>query len=113
LTTRADVLTHDAMAWALAASGDFAAAQIEMSAALAEHTRDARMFLHAAEIAHANGQAAAALRYLDSAHCAAGTLTPSERDRFGAILAECGAGSAAAASDARSREAASCDGLHR
>jgi len=79
LTNRADVFTEDALAWSLAASGDYAAAQSAMQAALAAKTQDARLFLHAGEIARACGHAAAAKGYFDSAEPCAGSLTPSER----------------------------------
>lgn len=76
---RADVFTHDALAWALAVSGDFAAAEAAMTAALAEGTKDARLFLHAGEIARAREQRAAAVAFFAQARAAAGTLTPTER----------------------------------
>ena len=79
LGQRADVFTHDALAWALAANGDFSAADSEMRAALAAGTRDARLFLHAAVIARALGRAAEATRHAASARASAGTLTPSEQ----------------------------------
>jgi len=79
LANRADVFTHDALAWALAASGDFAAAEPEMRAALAEHTRDARLFFHAAVIARATGREAAAEDFAGRARPLAATLAPSER----------------------------------
>ena len=57
LENRGDVFSHDALAWALVASGEVAAADGEMRAALAEHTADARLFFHAGEIALARGGA--------------------------------------------------------
>lgn len=83
LAQRADVLTHDALAWALAASGDYPAAESEMQAALAERTRDARLFLHAGEIAQARGYAEQAANYFAEAQPLARALTPTE----GALLA--------------------------
>jgi tetratricopeptide (TPR) repeat protein len=50
LNTRADVFTHDALAWALAANGRLPEARAEMTRALAEGTQDARLFFHAAII---------------------------------------------------------------
>lgn len=82
LTHRADVLTHDAVAWALAAHGDVAGAQAEIALAGAEHTRDARLLWHAGEIALAAGDHAAADRAFASARPLAATLTPSERTRL-------------------------------
>ena len=79
LARRADVLTRDALAWALLAHGEPAAAAGAMHAALAEHTRDARLFFHAGEIALANGELAAAQRHFADAQALAATLTPSER----------------------------------
>ncbi len=79
LVNRADVFTQDALAWALAATGDYAQAQSAMQAALASKTRDARLFLHAGEIARDRGQAESASAYFNAAETCAGTLTPSER----------------------------------
>src|SRR5215510_6260213 len=47
LNNRQDVFTHDAVAWAMCASGRQQEAQQQMTQALAEGTRDARLFLHA------------------------------------------------------------------
>ncbi len=82
LSARADVFTHDALAWALAANGEFAAADAEMKLALREGTRDARLCLHAALIAQRCDQPDAAARYFAAARGLAGTLTPSERARL-------------------------------
>ena len=46
LDARGDVLTHDALAWALKSSGRLPEARAEMTKALAEGTQDARLFLH-------------------------------------------------------------------
>lgn len=87
LGARRDPLTYDALAWALAAAGDLTAAE-EMSArARAEGTRDARLFLHAAEIARRRGDPGEAERFYAEARKAAMTLTPSEQ----ALLARNGA----------------------
>src|SRR5262249_18500497 len=54
LQTRKDVFTYDALAWSLAASGEWDEARVQSQCALAEGTRDARLFLHAGIImAHA------------------------------------------------------------
>ncbi len=79
LAARSDVFSHDALAWAQWAAGDFAAAQASMRTALAEGTRDARLELHAGEIAHALDQPAVAASHFARAHEAEGLLTPSER----------------------------------
>ncbi|HEY3856031.1 MAG TPA: tetratricopeptide repeat protein [Verrucomicrobiae bacterium] len=55
LDTRADIFTHDALAWALNANHQVAQAQDEMKKALAEGTEDARLFFHAAIISAAAG----------------------------------------------------------
>lgn len=82
LENRADVLTHDAIAWALAARGDAAAAEIEIKLALAEKTRDARLFWHAGEIALLRGDRSTATQAFAAAKPQAATLTPSERTRL-------------------------------
>ena len=87
LANRTDVFTHDAVAWALAADGDFVAAEEQVRAALAEHTRDARLFFHAGEIALARGAGAEAAHFFAQARPLAAALTPSERARFEAQAA--------------------------
>jgi tetratricopeptide (TPR) repeat protein len=82
LTTRGDVFTHDALAWALAANGDIAAASREMDQALAEGTRDARLFFHAAMIAGKAGRIEDAETWLSRAAPLMPLLLPSERDRL-------------------------------
>lgn len=83
LAERADVFTHDALAWVLARTGDWEGAAEQMRLALAEGTKDARLFLHAGEIALARGERDFATNYFQAACAAAATLTPSE----GALLA--------------------------
>lgn len=78
LEVRGDVLTHDAYAWALAASGDYKAADREMKAALVSHTKDARILFHAGEIALAQGHESEAQTYFSEAKPLAAALTPSE-----------------------------------
>jgi tetratricopeptide (TPR) repeat protein len=51
LEDRRDVFTHDALAWALFAAGRYNDAWAAMGQALAEGTKDARLFLHAGVIA--------------------------------------------------------------
>jgi len=93
---RADVHTQDALAWALAANGELGAADEAMRAALAEGTKDARLFFHAGEIALARGQPAEAREHFQRAKLFGWTLTPGERARVAARLE---AGTAAARAD--------------
>jgi tetratricopeptide (TPR) repeat protein len=79
LTNRSDVLTEDALAWALAANGDYAQADASIQVALAFKTQDARLFFHAGEIASARGQVEVAKNFFAEAAKFASTLTPSER----------------------------------
>jgi tetratricopeptide (TPR) repeat protein len=78
LENRADVLTRDALAWALAAEGDLPEARAQIQRALAENTRDARLFLHAGEIALASGDRDSAKSFFDRARPDSATLTPAE-----------------------------------
>lgn len=80
LANRADVLTRDALAWALASEGDLPGARAQIQGALAERTRDARLFLHAGEIALASGDRDAAKSFFDKARPIAATLTPAEHN---------------------------------
>jgi tetratricopeptide (TPR) repeat protein len=80
LQVRADVFTHDAHAWALAAAGRFDDARISMTRALAEHTKDARLFLHAGVIAAGAGRQAEARQWFARADALHATLLPSELD---------------------------------
>ena len=84
LTQRADVFSQDALAWALLANGEVGAADEAMRAALAEGTRDARLSLHAGEIARAAGRTEEARGHFLRAAESAGTLLPAERARLGA-----------------------------
>jgi tetratricopeptide (TPR) repeat protein len=79
LTNRGDVFTHDALAWALAAAGRVTEAQQHIDKALAEHTVDARLFLHAGVIAALNNDHRQARRWLDQAATIPRLLLPSER----------------------------------
>jgi tetratricopeptide (TPR) repeat protein len=78
LQQRQDVHSHDALAWALAANGEYAAAEIAARSALAEGTRDPRMFLHAGIIAEKRGNLAEATALLSKAASFDDTLLPSE-----------------------------------
>jgi tetratricopeptide (TPR) repeat protein len=79
LVNREDVLTHDALAWALAAAGRFSEAQQHMNQALAEGTVDSRLYLHAGVVAALNHDQKAARRWLEKAATTQQMLLPSER----------------------------------
>jgi len=79
LASRADVFTQDALAWALASAGDYVRADAAMRGALSAKTKDARLFLHAGEIAMNRGEPDSAKSYFGEAARYSGTLTPSER----------------------------------
>src|SRR5262245_43701550 len=76
LDSRMDVFTHDALAWALVSAGRLDDAQTEMNLALAQGTQDARLFLHAATIAHKNGRLEDAGRFIARAAHFKHTLLP-------------------------------------
>jgi len=80
LTVRRDVFTLDARAWALAAAGRLDEARAAMDLALSEHTKDARLFLHAGVIATSSGRRSDARRWLSQADALRATLLPSELD---------------------------------
>jgi Flp pilus assembly protein TadD len=80
LQERADVFTHDALAWALAAAGRFEDAWREMMLALAEGTQDARLFYHAALIAARSHRLTEARAWFDQAAAHLHFLLPSERE---------------------------------
>jgi tetratricopeptide (TPR) repeat protein len=82
LNTRGDVFTHDALAWALAANGKFEDAHQEMQKALAEGTRDARMFFHATVIASRAGHADEAAQWFGKTAGMMPLLLPSEQKQF-------------------------------
>jgi tetratricopeptide (TPR) repeat protein len=78
LKNRADVFTLDALAWALASTGQIREAAALMNRALAEGTRDGRLFFHASVIAAADGKPADAARWSREARKLIFTLLPSE-----------------------------------
>jgi len=82
LNSRNDVFTHDALAWSLAAAGKLTQAHGEMQRALAEGTKDARLFLHAGIIASQAGHSADAERWLRKASELSYLLLPSERNQL-------------------------------
>ena len=78
LEKRADIFTLDALAWALASSGQLHEASTLMARALAEGTEDGRLFVHAAVIAAADGRPRDAARWAVKARRFSFTLLPSE-----------------------------------
>jgi Flp pilus assembly protein TadD len=80
--TRADVFTIDAVAWALAASGKFDEAHRMMQRALAEGTRDARLFFHSAIIAAKSNHPVDARQYFKKAVGLQFLLSPLEREQL-------------------------------
>lgn len=82
LASRADVFTHDALAWALAASGRSGEAYQEMEKALAEGTQDARLFFHATIIASRAGHATEAAKWFGKTAGMLPLLLPSEQKQF-------------------------------
>jgi tetratricopeptide (TPR) repeat protein len=79
LLQRQDVFTQDALAWALAAAGRMEAARAHMELALAQHTQDARLWLHAAVIALRSGRSEEAQGNFARATRLSDLLLPSER----------------------------------
>ena len=87
LAVRADVFTHDAMAWSLAAAGWLAQAQQHIERALAEGTQDARLFYHAGVIATKLGHSDEAQHHFAKASALQQMLLPSERNQLAEHLA--------------------------
>ena len=79
LDARADVFTLDALAWAWMANADTERAWTFAQRAVAEGTKDGRLFLHTAVIAAAAGQKEKAATYLARATAMQDLLLPSER----------------------------------
>ncbi len=82
LTQREDVFTHDALAWALHATGKYSEAQTQSNLALSEGTEDARLFFHAAVIAHSVGNLKEALFFSQKANGIQQMLFPSEQKQL-------------------------------
>ena len=82
LEVRGDVFTHDALAWALAASSKLAEAGLEIDRALSEGTSDGRLLFHAAVIAHKTGKQEDAQRWAEQAIDLKQMLLPSEREQL-------------------------------
>jgi tetratricopeptide (TPR) repeat protein len=92
LKTRADIFTLDALAWALFADDRVAEARGLMTRALAEGTRDGRLFFHAAAIASSAGRTGEARRWAEQAGGIVSTLLPSERQALAGLIDEPPAG---------------------
>jgi tetratricopeptide (TPR) repeat protein len=86
LDTRADVFTHDTLAWALKANSHLPEARAEMTKALAEGTQDARLFFHAAVIDDAMGDKGEAARCARLAWKFKLMLFPSEMEQLGRLM---------------------------
>jgi tetratricopeptide (TPR) repeat protein len=78
LKQRADVLTEDALAWALHADGNDAAALAHAARAIALGTPDPRLWLHAGLIAEGTGDRRTAAKWLGRAARQGSLLLPSE-----------------------------------
>jgi tetratricopeptide (TPR) repeat protein len=88
LRLRQDVFTHDALAWSLAALGRIPEASGQMKLALAEGTKDARLYLHAGVIADLAGQKQKARKWFKRAAAIPQMLLPSERAELRKHLAK-------------------------
>jgi tetratricopeptide (TPR) repeat protein len=87
LNVRSDVFTLDALACSLAAAGRHDEASSAMRRALAEGTKDARLFFHAGRIAALTGDKKQARRWLAKAAAIKQMLLPSEREQLLASVA--------------------------
>ncbi len=86
LESRADIFTHDALAWALAAAGRLDEAWPHMEKALAEGTIDARLFTHAGLIEAKRGHTTNAKSWLTKARSLQRMLLPSEQQQLATTL---------------------------
>ena len=82
LKQRGDVFTHDALAWSLTAAGKLQEAQCEMEKALAEGTKDGRLFFHAAVIATKAGRPENEHHWFEKASEYIHLLLPSEQQQL-------------------------------
>ncbi|MCI0659844.1 MAG: tetratricopeptide repeat protein [Acidobacteria bacterium] len=80
--SRSDIYTFDAIAWALAAAGRFDEAHGMIERALAEGTKDARLFFHAAVIAAKSQRSSEAHRRARQAGALSQMLLPSEQEQL-------------------------------
>ena len=92
LQQRADVFSHDALAWALAAAGRLDEAWARMQKALAEGTTDARLHCHAAVLAARRGIGPESRAWIQKAIGSIQALLPSEQELLldAAALVEAG-----------------------
>lgn len=79
LADRQDPFTHDAVAWALWATGEQAEAEKAMERAMHLGTQDARLFLHAGIVAAGQARTTQAAVYFAQAESMRATLTPGEQ----------------------------------
>ena len=79
LEARQDIFTRDAIAWAAFRKGDLKTAEDNIQAALAEGTKDGRLFYHAGLIAAAAGKTNQTKTYLSEAKALEQMLLPSEQ----------------------------------
>ncbi|MGA7394976.1 MAG: tetratricopeptide repeat protein, partial [Terrimicrobiaceae bacterium] len=82
LKDRADILTHDALAWALGSAGRLGEAWPHMEKALAEETADARLYMHAGVLAAKLGRTAEAESWLNKARNIQRMELPSEEQQI-------------------------------
>ena len=82
LKERADIFTHDAAAWSLARAGRIDDALTHLGQALADGTKDARLFFHAAVIHSKAGHKEEASRFFEQATRLTHLLLPSERQQL-------------------------------
>ena len=87
LKDRADIFTHDALAWALTSAGCPEEAWPHMEKALAEGTADARLYAHAGVLASRLGRATETEAWLSKARTLQHMLLPSERQQLAATSA--------------------------
>ena len=102
LQSRADMFTHDALAWALAAAGRAEEAWPHMKKALAEETADARLFAHAGLLAAKLGRVSEAKLWLEKAQSIQRMLLPSEQQLVAGLAALAAPGKPEAISSAES-----------
>jgi tetratricopeptide (TPR) repeat protein len=87
LKDRADIFTHDTLAWALASAGRPDEAWPHMEKALAEGTVDARLYMHAGVLAAKLGRTVEAESWLNRARSIQRMLLPSEEQQLAEALA--------------------------
>jgi tetratricopeptide (TPR) repeat protein len=104
LNNRQDVFTHDALAWSLAAAGEWGEAGGQIQQALAEGTQDARLFLHAGVIFERMGRSEEAGRNFTLAKGLERLLLPSENQRLNVEMARLSARTGTSPSPRRIQE---------